>query len=476
MMNFNEWRLIRESLQGSTTIGLGYPQTIGGVMGSHFSEGGFGDKGKPVEDDEFDDEDEFDDDDDGSDEGDEDLFGNSEEDTGGPTKNFPPEQGGSDDFGDEEGDDDFLASIGAGAGGDDMGGAGFGGAQDTGGEPDMSFLDNIPDDLMGDQPMGGDDAMSQDAGGEMPCPDCNHEGEHDIGEDGCPTCDGEGFVADDGLGGDDMGGLEDLGLDGGAEDINGLDDLGGDELGDDMGDDLGGDELGDDMGDDLGPKDHQKDDMDQLMKHMQSYMSRYMQKEQAQVSEFAQAPQQMQQGMMGQPNQMQQQQPNQMQQRPMQQMQQQQPNQMQQNPQQQQMKKRMVKFMSKRGERSFMASDTPRQYMKKDSAKTKKDMCCKEDNDFLNSLAKNMARPQGGVSGFSEDALFNLAGPNDTYAQNDPQAGQTGFAPQGRVGSIGGGYTMDDMKDLPVLGESVRFPTLTEYAVRKARAAKKRRS
>jgi len=148
------------------------------------------------------------------------------------------------------------------------------------------------------------------------------------------------------------------------------------------------------------------------------------------------------------------------------------------------MAKKMVKFMSKKGERSFMAADAPRSYQKKyqkkfmnkdvDPRDFKPKHCKCEGDDFLNSLCKNASRQQKGSGGVNEDALFQLADPNAEYAQNDPQAGQYGFAPQGRVGSIGGGYTKDDFADIPVLGESVRFPTLSEYAARKARNKAKR--
>jgi len=76
--------------------------------------------------------------------------------------------------------------------------------------------------------------------------------------------------------------------------------------------------------------------------------------------------------------------------------------------------------------------------------------CCKENSDFLSTLvsqAKGDVRRkyQSGLK--KEDALLQPV-------ESDPQPGQPGFAPQGRVGSIGGGYTQDDIADIPVLGES----------------------
>jgi len=108
--------------------------------------------------------------------------------------------------------------------------------------------------------------------------------------------------------------------------------------------------------------------------------------------------------------------------------------------------------------------------------------CCHENvgtykethADFLANLAVNA---QGDVrkkwsSGISEDALFQAVEP---LAQQGPQPGQPGFAPQGRVGAVGaGGYTQDDIKDIPVL-ESKKFPTLDEYARAKKAASRKRR-
>jgi hypothetical protein len=149
-------------------------------------------------------------------------------------------------------------------------------------------------------------------------------------------------------------------------------------------------------------------------------------------------------------------------------------------PQQQQMKKRMIKFMSKKGERSFMAADSRKHNPKNP---WKKHCPCESfseyecsDADFLKSLTSGAQRGGRGRSGYSEDALFAFAGPGEEYAQGEPQAGTIGFAPQGRVGSIGGGYTQQDVQDIPVM-ESHRYPTLAQYAAMKARkkSAKRRK-
>jgi hypothetical protein len=76
--------------------------------------------------------------------------------------------------------------------------------------------------------------------------------------------------------------------------------------------------------------------------------------------------------------------------------------------------------------------------------------------EFLNSLSRGAHNELGSKydSGFSEDALFPVDDPNSNF-EDEPKAGSVGFAPQGRVGAIGGGgYTMDDVASIPTLGES----------------------
>lgn len=553
MMNLETWQILTESLNGTTTLGLGRPQILGGPIGSRYAE----DFGKDDDDDDDDKDDDFDgehlEDDDDDDHKEGDLVGSSHPEEG-PDKNFPPdteedehglptpdeEMLGADDFNDEEGDDDFLASLGAGAGGNfDHGdeGGDFGGDTDDflnslgahddtlgahdhlggdggihGGQgEDMDFLGDIDPNLLGGEFEGGDDlgdalgthdeeGETHIPGTEEPCPDCNPDGTEHHGDPHCPTCGGEGYVDDLELG----------------PELTGGDDLGGDDLGGDLGD-LGGstdDDFTGGLDDDGGlddedapvhPHDHMRSYMykgggkgfvtnaknlrvispeKSFMKKMASYMQKHMQKEWA-ILEGAGAfgtpqtqmvppgqvtPPQMgapmapaMPGVMpGQPNPMAQQQP-------------------------QMMKKKMVKFMSKKGERSFMAADAPRKSMRKymgkdcDHMKPKKKHHCKcEGNDFLDSLCSQAKGTvyQKGSSGISEEALFQLADPNAEYAMGyEPQPGQAGFAPQGRVGSIGGGYTRDDFSDIPTLGESrqYRYPTLAEYAAMKARKSANRR-
>jgi hypothetical protein len=458
MMNFETWKSFNESLAGNVNLGVSKPHAIGKIFGLHQ---------------EWDDEDEDEDEDEENDGQEGDLIGSSDEDEG-PDKDFPPENSeddeevpfdnddpsvGASEFGEPE-DDDFLSSIGSGGDGMDMEDPNFfapGEDEMPAEEPvDMDFLGDISADLLGkefggDEPFDagsevgaelggeefgsefGDSEVGAELGGE-PCPDCNPHGE-DVGDPDCETCAGEGFMND----------------------------------------------LGEEP--DFDPSMSDSEEMVQSDK-MLSYMKKYMKKEAAQLYEVApalavaaraampaaqaampamqstMAP--MAQRMAGQfaqgagaqaaNNLM--------------------------NPQQQQqqqmMRKKMVKFMTKGGERSFMAADAPRKFMKKDGSKQSK-VCHTEQNEFLNSLRSsakgNHYKNFDGLK--REDALFQPAEP-----RHEPEAGQRGFAPQGRVGSIGGGYTQQDVNDIPVLGESHRYPTLAEYAAfkhRKAQAKKSRR-
>jgi hypothetical protein len=101
-------------------------------------------------------------------------------------------------------------------------------------------------------------------------------------------------------------------------------------------------------------------------------------------------------------------------------------------------------------------------YAKKDCGKYAKKGCKCESTEFTDSLIKSM----GTKKTVTEDALFSVVEPaSENPPENAP--GSVGFAPQGRIGSIGGGYTKDDFSDIPVLGESVRFPTLKEWKATK---------
>ena len=95
------------------------------------------------------------------------------------------------------------------------------------------------------------------------------------------------------------------------------------------------------------------------------------------------------------------------------------------------------------------------------------------ESDWLTTIA-NQARgdhslkKSDGVQ--NEDALFH---PSNNYYDDDaptgPEAGNVGFAPQGRIGDIGGGYSMNDFEDMPVVGESKsELPTIREYMEWKA--------
>ncbi len=125
-------------------------------------------------------------------------------------------------------------------------------------------------------------------------------------------------------------------------------------------------------------------------------------------------------------------------------------------------------------------------YMKKESAQyeepvaktnvkaAKKFTKNNEGSDFLNSLCRQTehdANKKFG-NGMSEDALFSATDP--TYDREE-QPGQVGYAPLGRVGSIGGGYTKSDFADIPVLGESTRFPTLKEWSAKRAKQIKNKK-
>jgi hypothetical protein len=108
--------------------------------------------------------------------------------------------------------------------------------------------------------------------------------------------------------------------------------------------------------------------------------------------------------------------------------------------------------------------EKPKKTIKKDAKKDVKHMgksCHCENNDLADSLAKNMKLQKP----VSEDALFG-----DIDVEDEIAPGSVGFAPQGRMGSIGGGYTKDDFADIPVLGECHRLPTLKDWrSFKKAR-------
>lgn len=128
-----------------------------------------------------------------------------------------------------------------------------------------------------------------------------------------------------------------------------------------------------------------------------------------------------------------------------------------------------AKYMPKYMDRGH---DSKPKYMDKKGAAPKQHC----EADLTSQLVKNMSgtkkpRNQRFEDRLAEDMLLKSTDPD--YVPEEPAPGSVGFAPQGRVGGIGGGYTQDDVRSIPVLGESVKFPTLAEYIALKARQAKK---
>jgi hypothetical protein len=270
---------------------------------------------------------------------------------------------------------------------------------------DMSFLNDIdPKDVFGDK----DDVdMPQDMGDD-------DMGDDDMGDDDM----GDDDMGDDDMGDDDMGD-DDMGDDDMGDDDMGDDDMGDDDMGDDdMGDDdMGDDDMGDDdMGDvdasqEMGDEDvnqKHKDTVD-LMKKMMSYCTKYMKAESVKAEKI-----------------------------------------------EKEEKAETEKVKSKKADKK---EEKVEKKSKNKEVNSKKHCNCESDS-FLDSLAKQTNGTQ--KSSLSEDALFTAIDSPATDSSDEP--GQIGFAPQGRIGSIGGGYTKDDFSDIPVLGESHRLPTLTEWA------------
>ena len=94
------------------------------------------------------------------------------------------------------------------------------------------------------------------------------------------------------------------------------------------------------------------------------------------------------------------------------------------------------------------------------------------EEQWMNTLVKQSQRAKPVM----EDALFKPVDASSHY-DNEPQPGEAGFAPQGRVGSIGGGYEASDFDDIPTLGESTEeeaLPTIREYMEWKSKYKKSR--
>jgi hypothetical protein len=72
------------------------------------------------------------------------------------------------------------------------------------------------------------------------------------------------------------------------------------------------------------------------------------------------------------------------------------------------------------------------------------------DDDFFSSLTNQTKGPNRdkNKSGIAEDILIAMDGTTE-----DPTPGTVGFAPQGRLNQIGNGFSMDDFKEIPTLGQ-----------------------
>lgn len=73
-----------------------------------------------------------------------------------------------------------------------------------------------------------------------------------------------------------------------------------------------------------------------------------------------------------------------------------------------------------------------------------------EYDEFAQSLCEQLSGDQTNTyfSGLKEEILLAMQEPEE---KSEPQPGEVGFAPQSKIGDVGGGYTMDDI-DLPTLG------------------------
>lgn len=419
------------------TLGLSRPNVIGGPIGSRFSEEEF-----KADDADFDDEDDEDDEDGEDDYDGEQLEDDDEEGmegdligstkkNDGPPKSFPPDD--VDD--DEEGEfPDF--------GGEDDDGemddlaAGLDGVSfgDDGGEDDFGGMDDMGAQEVSPDDMFGDDG-SDDLAGALGAGMGDEMGGKDLGGDDMD------FLNDidpemAGMGPEDDGGMDSL-----SADLDGVD-FGGGEEGGEMGDEFGGDE--DHMGDEPCP-DCNPDGTEEMGEEGCPSCNGlgFIPSQDELGSEFGGGDD------FGS-----------------------------EDPFADKAPEKMMSFQKK--------------YMHKDKEQDR-DHCNCEQDEFLNSLTKNARNPaiKKNKSGLKEDSLFSLIDPKDVFGE----PGQPGFAPSGRVGSIGGGYTQDDISDMPVLGESTnhrggarrkakapaknKYPTINEWLQHKTKKpavrSKKRR-
>jgi hypothetical protein len=428
MMKYNEWKLLQESIAPGFSLGLKNQQSLG-FVGSNLQE--FDNPHDHDEDDEDDDEDGDDDLEDDMLDGD--ILG-AGSDEGGPEKSFPPDDSGDDGPPAQDGDDDGMAAVLggidpdlAGLGGDEMG-AGPGpemGHQElgdlaTGGDLGALAGGDMGDPMaaMGGPEMGGPD-MGGDLGGDMGAPEMG--GDMDMGMP-CPDCnpDGQGEPDPECHTCQGVGFLPD--------------EMGGDDMG------LGGDELGQQ---DVDPGIEKMNYMDMMRSYQKKYMS-------AAPAASPTAPMGGSVGNVG-------------------------------------MAKpaisQQAKFMSKCAPKMMSANNKMPHPMhnKMNPVKHCGTGCYEANNmgtyqetdaDFMASLsshATGTARRKWS-SGIQEDSLLQAV--DAAYAPAEPKAGDVGFAPQSKIGAVGaGGYTQQDVEDIPVMER--KYPTLKEWAAKKARRTKK---
>ena len=275
-------------------------------------------------------------------------------------------------------------------------------------DPDMDFPPDDSEDMDGlptpDEEMLGDDEMD----------DMDGEGEddmsflNDIDPDLAGLDDDEAGLGDEMLGGDheepdadDMGGEPDMDMDDmGDEDLEGLglddddmDGMGDVAVGDDQGDDMHGDFM-DRMADYCG-----RYMADYMVSHMKSHARKHMKAESTQHK-----------------------------------------------------KKKGRKYMCGKGcddgikSREDMTDMAANHFGKKSEGVGTYEETADSFFSTLRTAAKGDHNVRG-WSGLSEDMLLQMNNPND----NQPKAGEQGFAPQGRIGSISGGYTQDDLSDIETM-------------------------
>ena len=106
----------------------------------------------------------------------------------------------------------------------------------------------------------------------------------------------------------------------------------------------------------------------------------------------------------------------------------------------------------------------PMMFQKKFMKKSACGKCCNSymhkeeaeetEDDFMNSLNNQMKNTfdKKNNSGLSEEILIAMGEKEAT--SDEPAPGQVGYAPQGKLGGeLGGGFKMDDFKEMPVLGQ-----------------------